>query len=128
MNKQIGKISKNVIKALKLDIEENTPIFISDRNIEHMKNNHPEDYSKYSKQISNILNNPTYVAKHPNKDSIEYIKRYILDDEYVLIAVRVTSNNVNFVRTMFVMTEKKVETYKNGGYFIEVNNNFDLTS
>ncbi len=120
MNKQIGKINKNVIEALNLDIEEDTPIFISDRNIEHMKNNHPEDYDRYSKQISNILENPTYIAKHPNKNSIEYIKRYILNNEHVLVAVRVTSNNINFVRTMFVMTEKKVETYKKGGYFIEI--------
>ena len=120
MNKQIGIISKKVIEVLNLDIEEGTPIFISDRNIEHMENSHPEDYKKYFKQISNILENPTYVAKHPNKDSIEYIKRYILDNEYVLVAVRVTKNNVNFARTMFVMTDRKVEIYKKSGYFKKI--------
>ena len=70
--------------------------------------------------IFNILENPTYVAKHPKKDSIEYIKRYILNDEYVLVAVRVTSNNVNFVRTMFAMSEKKVNIYKNGGFLKKI--------
>ena len=120
MNRKIGKITKEVIEKLELDIEEDTPIYISDRNMEHIKLKHPEDYDRYSKQIFNILENPTYVAKHPKKESIEYIKRYILNDEYVLVAVRVTKNNINFVRTMFVMNDKKVELYKKGGYFLEV--------
>lgn len=121
MNKQIGKIDKKVIVALGLtDVVEDTPIFISDMNIEHIKSNHPKDYERYGKQISNIIENPTYIARHPQKESIEYIKKYILNNEYVLVAVRITSNNVNFVRTMFIMTDKKVETYKKGGYFIEV--------
>ncbi len=113
MNKKIGKITKKVIETLELDIEEDTPIFISERNIEHIKNKHYKDYEKYFNQICNIIENPTYVARHPDKTSIEYIKQYILNNEYVLVAVRVSSNNVNFARTMFVMTEKKVEIYKN---------------
>ena len=120
MNRKIGKITKKVIDILNLDIEEDTPIFINERNIEHIENNHPEDYKKYFNQISNILENPTYVAKHPNKKSIEYIKRYIINNEYVLVAVRVTKNNVNFARTMFVMTDRKVEIYKRGGYFKKI--------
>lgn len=120
MNKQIGKITKKVIDTLNLDIEEDTPIFISETNIEHIKLRHPEDYNKYFKQITNIIENPTYVAKHPNKSSIEYIKKYILDNNYVLVAVRITKNDVNFARTMFVMTDKKVETYKKCGYFKKI--------
>lgn len=120
MNKQIGKITKEVIEKLGLDLDEDTPIYISDRNIEHMKLSHPEDYERYSKQLSNILENPTYIAKHPKKESIEYIKRYILNNEHVLLAVRITSNNVYFVRTMFVMTDKKVEAYKKGGFFVNM--------
>lgn len=38
MNKQIGKITKKVIQTLNLDIEEDTPIYIGDANIEHIKN------------------------------------------------------------------------------------------
>lgn len=120
MNKQIGKITKKVIQTLNLNIEEDTPIYISESNIEHMKNKHLEDYNKYGKQIANIIENPTYVAKHPKKDSIEYIKKYIINDEYVLVAVRVTKNEVNFTRTMFVMTEKKVNMYKKCGYFKKI--------
>lgn len=46
MNKEIGKITKNVIDILGLNIKENTPIFIGDNNIQHIKTRHLEDYKK----------------------------------------------------------------------------------
>ncbi|MEG1009012.1 MAG: PBECR2 nuclease fold domain-containing protein, partial [Clostridia bacterium] len=114
-------ISIDVIQKLKLNIEKNTPIYISQKNIEHIKNKHFKDYDKYGNQIENIIKYPTYIAKHPKDGSIEYIKKYILNNEYVFVAVRVTSNNINFVRTMFVMTDKKVNIYINNNYFIKYN-------
>ena len=78
MNKKVGKITENIIDILKLDIEKDTPIFIGDANIEHIKLRHLEDYKKYGAQISNILENPTYVARDEKKNSIEFIKKYII--------------------------------------------------
>ena len=119
MNKKIGEISDNVIEILKLEENIKKDIYISESNIEHIKNNHLEDYNKYGNKISDIIMNPTYIARHPKKDSIEYIKKYLIEDEHVLVAVRVTSKGVNFVRTMFVMSQNKIDKYKNGGHFIE---------
>ncbi|MEG1142279.1 MAG: hypothetical protein RSE41_07535 [Clostridia bacterium] len=87
-----------------------------------VKSNVSEIYSYIPEginQIENIIKYPTYIAKHPKDGSIEYIKKYILNNEYVFVAVRVTSNNINFVRTMFVMTDKKVNIYINNNYFID---------
>jgi len=44
---KIGAFSSSVIKLLNLDIPINTPIFIGESNILHMKNNHPVDFEKY---------------------------------------------------------------------------------
>ena len=103
MNILIGKISKEVIDNLKL--EKNIKkiyiyIYISDSNIEHIKNNHLEDYKKYGNKIADIISNPTYIARHPKKDSIEFIKKYLIDGEYVLVAGGVTNKGVSFVRTI----------------------------
>lgn len=76
MNIQIGKLNQKVIELLNLEYESEIPIILGDSNIEHMKRQHPNDYEKYGKDIKEIVNYPTYVAKNPNQSSIEYIKEY----------------------------------------------------
>ena len=43
-----------------------------------------------------------------------------MDNEYVLVAVRVSNNDVHFARTMYVMVDEKVERYKRHNYFYKV--------
>ena len=105
MNNIIGVISQNVIKTLNLELEKDTPIFIGESNIEHMKNRHPEDYSKYGKDIEKIIKNPTYLARDERKNSIVYIREYIVDNEMILVVVKATGNNKYFVRTMYTMSK-----------------------
>ncbi|MPM89771.1 hypothetical protein SDC9_136883 [bioreactor metagenome] len=110
----VGRLNKRIIDEFNLNINENQEIFCGQSNREHMKSEHPEDYDKYGEYIEEIINNPTYIAKHPKKSSIEYIKVYITDkDEHVLVAVRATGKGKLFARTLFVMDPIKVEKYKN---------------
>ena len=117
MNKQIGLVNKKIIKLLGLDYAKEEPIFIGDENIKHMKEEHPLDFEKYGKDIENIISNPTYLARNEKKKSIEFIKKYKINNEYVLVAVRVSSKNVHFARTMYVMADEKVEKYFKHKYF-----------
>ena len=116
MNTQIGKVNKKVIKLLNLEYKEELPIILGDTNIEHMKRQHPNDYDKYGNKIKDIINNPTYVAKNPNQGSIEYIKEYKVDNEFILVAVRISNKGTMFAKTMFKMTERKINIYLNNGY------------
>lgn len=116
MNRQIGKISKRVIELLDLEYKEEMPILIGETNIEHMKKQHPEDYEKYGMDIEQIILKPTYVAKNPNQGSIEYIKEYKINNEFVLIAVRISNKGTMFAKTLFTMTERKKNIYLNNGY------------
>lgn len=116
MNRQIGKVTKKVIDLLNLEYKENMPIFLGDSNVEHMKRQHLEDYKKYGKDIKNIIMNPTYVALNPRQCSIEYIKEYKIDNELVLVAVRISNRGTMFVKTLFTMTERKKNIYLNKGY------------
>lgn len=117
MNKQIGKVTQKIIKILGLEYEEEQPIFIGEANIKHMKEEHPEDFKKYGANIEDIIKNPTYLARNEKKKSIEFIKEYKVDNEYVLVAVRVSNNNVHFARTMYIMADEKVEKYFKHKYF-----------
>lgn len=116
MNKEIGKVNKRVIELLDLKYKKEIPIILGDSNIEHMKRQHPKDYETYGKDISNIINNPTYVAKNPKQDSIEYIKEYKINNEFILVAVRITNKGTMFARTLFKMTERKKDIYLKNGY------------
>jgi len=116
MNKQIGKVNKKVIKILGLKYKEELPIILGDANIEHMKRQHMEDYKKYGKDISKIIENPTYIAKNPKQGSIEYIKEYKVNDEFVLVAVRISNKGTMFAKTLFTMTERKKNIYLKNGY------------
>ena len=134
MNKQIGMVNYKVIELLDLNYKEELPIFLGDSNIEHMKKQHFEDYEKYGEDVAkrvedifsaapqktsdkkNIINNPTYVARNPNQDSIEYIKEYKIDNAFVLVAVRISSKGTMFAKTLFTMTERKKNIYLKNGY------------
>ena len=116
MNKQIGKVNKEVIKLLNLEYEKELPIILGETNIEHMKRQHPKDYEKYGQNISEIISKPTYIAKNPNQGSIEYIKEYKVDNEFVLVAVRITNKGTMFAKTLFTMTERKIRIYLKNGY------------
>lgn len=116
MNKQVGVVNKKVIKLLNLNYEKELPVILGDTNVEHMKREHLQDYNKYGKDIEEIINNPTYVAKNPNQGSIEYIKEYKVDNDFVLVAVRISNKGTMFAKTLFRMTEKKKNIYLSKGY------------
>lgn len=116
MNRQIGKVDKKVIELLHVDFKEGTPIMLGDSNIEHIKRQHPEDYEKYGEDIEEIIKKPTYVAKNPNQGSIEYIKEYKINNEFVLVAVRVSNKGTLFAKTLFTMTQRKISIYLRNGY------------
>lgn len=106
-----------MIDILGLDYDKEIPIFIGDSNLSHMKKEHPDDFEKYGIDIENIIKEPTYLARNEKKKSIEFIKKYKIDDDFVLVAVRVSNKNVHFARTMYVMADEKVKKYFKYNYF-----------
>lgn len=110
--RKIGQINKRVIELLDLNIQPGTPIIIGQQNIEHMENEHPDDYKRYGAMIEEIIANPTYISKNPRQQSIEYIKVFEIDGNHVLLAVRVSGKGVYFARTLFVMSDEKVSKYR----------------
>ena len=116
MNRQIGKVNKKVIKLLDLKYENELPIILGKTNIEHMKRQHLEDYNKYGNRIKEIINKPTYVAHNPNQDSIEYIKKFKINNDFILVAVRISNKGTMFAKTLFKMTERKKDIYIKKGY------------
>ncbi len=114
MSIKVGVISKKIINLLNLPYTREIPIFLGSTNIEHMKSSHAFEYEIYCDEIQNILANPDYVGL--NKDnSIEYVKEFVSNDEFIKIAVRVTISGKAFARTLYALNKKRVQKFiKNG--------------
>ena len=111
MKTKIGNFSARIIETLELDIPVGTPIYIADSNIEHMKSSHPNDFKKYGAQLTNIIANPDYVGKNAKDDSIEFTKEFCVNGEYVKVAVRVSTRNVYYARSMYVLNPIRVKNF-----------------
>ena len=120
---KIGKFSKKIIDLLNLDIPENTEIYIGNQNREHMEKKHSHDYYYYYHLLPNIIENPDYVGIEPKNNSIEYIKEVSIDPNVIIkIAIRVSSNGKYFVRTMYNISDHKIQSALNKGYLFKVEN------
>ena len=112
MEKQkIGSFSQKVIELLQLDITAGTPIYIGPSNIEHIKSRHPYEYEKYFPYISDIISAPSYVGKNPSDESITFVKFFQIGEEYVRVAVRVTTNGTAFAKTLHLLSTVNAERY-----------------
>jgi hypothetical protein len=116
---KVGVITQKVIDLLDLDVFADTPIFLSDSNIEHMAEGHPEDFEYYGTEISNILKYPDYIGQNPSNKSIEYVKIYKISDKTIKIAVRVSSGKMFYARTMYSRNIEKIKPFIEKGYLIK---------
>lgn len=119
----IGYISKQIIDLLKLDIAPNTPVYIGETNIEHIKNRHPYEYDKYFSDIELIIRSPDYVGLNPKDSSILFVKLYQIQDEYIRVAVRITSNNRCFAKTLHLLSTCNAERYIEKGTLKKLDTN-----
>lgn len=113
-SKVVGQLNSGIISTFCLtNMHAGQNIYCGDANKLHMQNSHPNDYQKYYSMLEDIIENPTYIAKHPKKESIEFIKEIQQNGETVLVAVRASGNGILFTRTLFVMSPTKIQAYKN---------------
>ena len=119
MTEVVGKIENRVIELLGIEHSEDSNIYMGDSNIKHMLEKHPYEFDKYKNDIRQILAQPDYIGLHNN--SIEYVKEYQQDEEYVKIAVRTSLQDKYYARTIYTMNKKRVESFIKNGRLIEYN-------
>ncbi|MCD8046210.1 MAG: hypothetical protein LUE90_06190 [Clostridiales bacterium] len=109
--KPIAHISRKVIETLELDFEINTPVYIGDSNISHIKNRHPYEYEYYFSDIGRIIDDPDYVGLSPKDNSIMFVKLYDVHGEYIRVAVRATQRGVCYAKTLHLLSIYNAERY-----------------
>ena len=113
--KPIAYISQEIIDVLNLNLSPNTPVYIGENNIEHIKSRHPYEFDKYYQDISTIINTPDYVGLNPKDNSLLMVKLYQLNNEYIRVAVKVTSKNICYAKTLHLLSSCNAERYLKRG-------------
>lgn len=71
---------------------------------------------QYYNDLTDIILNPDYVGiAGVEAPSIEYIKQYKINNEYVNIAVRASKAGTYYVRSMFIIEEGRIIDYLRKG-------------
>lgn len=110
--RKVGSVSEKVINLLGLSgIDADTPIYLGESNIAHMKSRHLNDYLKYGADISTIINDADYVGINSSDNSIEFVKEYVIDNEFVKVAVRVSRGNKLYARSLYVLNNRRVKNF-----------------
>ncbi len=107
----IGKVSARVISLLGESFQIDQPIYLGPSNIAHMQSRHPEDYAKYGPYIPKILAEPDYIGKNPTDGSIEYVKDFQINGEFVKVAVRLSGSGVLYARSLYILSPNRVQNF-----------------
>lgn len=107
----VGSISSDIQDLLDISIVDDNRIYLGETNIAHMQSSHPEDYAKYKDEISNILGSPDFVGINPTDSSIEYVKEFLIESEFVKVAVRISAGNKYYARSIYVLNKNRVHNY-----------------
>lgn len=119
----IGRFSETIINLLSLNIDPETPIYLSSSNREHMMEHHPDAYQRYFDHLPDILSSPDYIGiGGVQAPSVEFIKRFEINNEFVNVAVRASKRGVYFTRSMFTISETQIDLYLKKGTLKKLTN------
>lgn len=113
---KVGYLSDDIIEFLGLKIDEKAIFFNSSR-FRHIKKHisdfkNYDDYKNNVQYLPDIIQSPDYIGVHPNGESIEFIKRV---NKIMLVAVRIKKQGALWVRSVFPITEDKLNLYLSSG-------------
>ena len=61
--------------------------------------------------MESIIANPDYVGKNAADDSIEFAKEYILNGDFVKVAVRISLKSIYYARSLYTLNPNRVRNF-----------------
>lgn len=111
----VGKINKDIYKCITEDIVTDE-VFITDEQIQHIKDRHPDDYKKIKGSISCVLSDPDYIFKDKHKNTGLIIKKIKVKKQCLQMVLRIiTSENEraykNSIISCWSISERRLQNY-----------------
>ena len=111
----IGKINQKIYKCITEDIitEE---VIITDNQIQHIKDRHPEAYNKVLKNIQETISTPDYIIRDKHAYTGLIIKRIQTEEGFLHIVLRLCTSGdehgyKNSVISCWKISERRLQNY-----------------
>lgn len=111
----VGKIDRNIYKCITEDIVTDE-VIITDNQIQHIKERHPNDYERFSNYFEEIIKNPDYIIKANKPDTAVILKEIIHNGEKFQTVLRLCTSKEpegyrNSIITFLRIDEKRWQRY-----------------
>ena len=111
----IGKIDKIKFTEISNDITVED-VVLTDKQVEHIKERHPNDYEQYFKYIKEIVENPDYIIRDNKPNTGFLLKTFLEKDKSFQLILRLhTSEDIqgykNSIITFLKINRKKYNQY-----------------
>lgn len=112
---EVGKIDIEKFKNITVDITTDE-VIITKKQIEHIKQRHPNDYEEYAIYIKDMIENPEYILKDELPNTAVILKNYNKNNKsfYLILRLKTSKDqekNKNSVITFLKTNQSKVRQY-----------------
>lgn len=104
----VGKISKDIYKCITEDIVTDE-VVITDNQIQHIKERHPNDYERFSKYFGEIVENPDFIVETNKPNTALVLKEIKQADEVFKTVVRLVTPYDNPSYKNSIITFMKID-------------------
>lgn len=105
----IGKLDKSIYECVTSDILADE-VVITDKQIEHIKERHPNDFERYERYFKEIVEHPDYIIESPKPKTALVLKEIISDDNEVFkMVVRLVASGDNPEYKNSIITFMKID-------------------
>ena len=111
----IGKLDKEKFKRITENIDTNE-VILTEKQVEHIKERHPNDYKQYFKYIKEIVEDPDYIIRDSKPNTGFLLKKIIDKDRRFQLILRLHTHEdnrayKNSIITFLKIGEKKYKQY-----------------
>ena len=104
----IGKIDREIYKCITEDIRTDE-VIITDNQIQHIKDRHPEAYERFSVWFGEIVRNPDYIVETPKPNTALILKEIITEKEKFKTVLRLSTSVDNKEYKNSIITFMKID-------------------
>ena len=127
----IGKIDREIYRCISGNIVTDE-VIITDVQIKHIKERHPNDYEQFSKYFAEIIAEPDYILEANRPNTAFVLKKIEIEKMHFQLILRLKTssdpqNYKNSIITFLKIDQRKWEKYlRNKRKFFTVENQIDI--
>lgn len=104
----IGKINQDIYRCVTENIRTDE-VIITDNQIQHIKERHPNDYERFSEYLSKIVEAPDYIIESPKPNTALVLKEIIQEGDRFKTVVRLVVAGDNPEYKNSIITFMKID-------------------